>query len=148
MRDMFSVLGMSYTWLWLILAIVFGVIEAMTLGIVSIWFAIGAFITMLLTLIIDSFLVQLIIFILISIVLVATTRQIAVKKLKVGQYKTNIDELIGKEAMVVKKILPYEAGEVKVEGKIWRAISDSKQIYEVSQIGTILRIEGVTIILK
>lgn len=148
MRDMFSVLGMSYTWLWLILAIVFGVIEAMTLGIVSIWFAIGAFITMLLTLIIDSFLVQLIIFILISIVLVATTRQIAVKKLRVGQYKTNIDELIGKEAMVVKKILPYEAGEVKVEGKIWRAISDSKQIYEVSQIGTILRIEGVTIILK
>lgn len=139
---------MSYTWLWLIVAIFFGIIEAMTLGVVSIWFTIGAFMTMLVTFIIDSFLIQLIIFIFISMVLVFTTRQIAVEKLKIGQYKTNIDELIGKEALVIKRILPHEAGEVKVEGKIWRAVSDSKQIYEVSEVGTILRIEGVTIILK
>lgn len=143
-----SVLGISYTWLWLIIAIVFAVIEAMTLGIVSIWFAIGALIAMLFAFVIDSFFIQLIIFLGVSLILVATTRKVAVDKLKIGQHKTNIDELIGKEAVVVKSILPHEPGEVKVEGKIWRAISDSNQMYEEQAIVTVLRIEGVTIILK
>lgn len=143
-----SVLGMSCTWLWLIVTIVFGVVEAMTLGIISIWFAIGALIAMLFAFVIDSFFIQLIIFLCVSLILVSTTRKVAVEKLKIGQHKTNVEELIGKEAIVVKTILPHEAGEVKLEGKVWRTVSDSKQTYEVNEIVTVLRIEGVTVIVK
>ena len=69
-------------------------------------------------------------------------------KLKIGRTKTNIDELIGKEAVVIKDIQPYMAGEVKLDGKIWRAVSESKRVYKVDEIVVVLRIEGVTIITK
>lgn len=140
--------GISFTWLWLLIAVTFAVIEAMTLGIVSIWFAIGALIAMLVALIIDSFMIQLLVFIIVSLILVATTRRIAINYLKIGRIKTNIDELIGKEAIVIKPIEPYHAGEVKLDGKIWRAVSETKQIYNIDEIIIVLRIEGVTIITK
>ena len=142
------VLGIPSTWLWFWIAIAFAVIEALTLGIVSIWFAIGALVAMLFAFVIDSFIVQLLIFLGVSLVLVATTRKVAVEKLKIGQVKTNVDELIGKEAVVVKEIRPYTTGEVKLDGKVWRAMSESKQVYKVDEIVTVLRIEGVTIIIK
>lgn len=56
--------------------------------------------------------------------------------------------MIGKEAVVVKEIRPYTTGEVKLDGKVWRAMSESKQVYKVDEIVTVLRIEGVTIIIK
>ena len=142
------VLGIPFTWLWFLIAIAFAVIEAFTLWIVSIWFAIGALVAMLFAFVIDSFIVQLLIFLGVSLVLVATTRKVAVEKLKIGQVKTNVDELIGKEAVVVKEIRPYTTGEVKLDGKVWRAMSESKQVYKVDEIVTVLRIEGVTIIIK
>ena len=142
------VLGIPFTWLWFWIAIAFAVIEALTLVIVSIWFAIGALVAMLFAFVIDSFIVQLLIFLGVSLVLVATTRKVAVEKLKIGQVKTNVDELIGKEAVVVKEIRPYTTGEVKLDGKVWRAMSESKQVYKVDEIVTVLRIEGVTIIIK
>lgn len=143
-----SVFGIPYIWLWLLIAVAFTIIEALTLGIVSIWFALGAIVAMLFAFVVDSFFIQLMIFLVSSLVLVATTRKIAVEKLKIGQYKTNIDELIGKECIVVKSISMLETGEVKLDGKIWRAISDSKQNYDVNDVTTVLRIEGVTIVVK
>lgn len=89
--------GISFTWLWLLVAVTFGLIEAMTLGIVSIWFAIGALGAMLVAFIIDSFMIQLLVFLAVSLILVATTRKVAMDKLKIGRIKTNIDELIGKD---------------------------------------------------
>ena len=140
--------GISFTWLWLLVAVTFGLIEAMTLGIVSIWFAIGALGAMLVAFIIDSFMIQLLVFLAVSLILVATTRKVAMDKLKIGRIKTNIDELIAKEAVVIKDIEPYMAGEVKLGGKVWRAVSESKQVYKVDQVVVVLRIEGVTIITK
>lgn len=142
------VLGIPFTWLWFFIAVAFAVVEDFTLGIVSIWFAIGALVAMLFAFVIDSFMIQLLVFLAVSLILVATTRQVAVKKLKIGHVKTNVDELIGKEAVVVKEIESHTAGEVKVEGKVWRAISESKREYKVDEIVTVLRIEGVTIITK
>ena len=140
--------GIPLTWLWFWVAVAFAVIEAVTLGIVSIWFAIGALVTMVFAFVIDSFLIQLLIFLAVSLILVATTRKVAVEKLKIGQTKTNVDELIGQEAVVVKEIKPHAPGEVKINGKVWRAVSDSQQSYMVNEVVTVLRIEGVTIFTK
>lgn len=140
--------GIPLTWLWFWVAVAFAVIEAVTLGIVSIWFAIGALVAMLFAFVIDSFLVQLLIFLAVSLILVAATRKVAVEKLKIGQTKTNVDELIGQEAVVVKEIKPHAPGEVKINGKVWRAVSESHQSYKVNEIVTVLRIEGVTIFTK
>lgn len=140
--------GIPLTWLWFCIAVAFAVIEAVTLGIVSIWFAIGALVTMLFAFVIDSFLIQLLIFLAVSLILVATTRKVAVEKLKIGQTKTNVDELIGQEAVVVKAIEPHVPGEVKINGKVWRAVSDSQQSYMINEVVMVLRIEGVTIFTK
>ncbi|MGL4335468.1 MAG: NfeD family protein [Turicibacter sp.] len=143
-----SFLGISNTWLWLIFAILFAVVESLTLGIVSIWFAIGAVVAMLFAFVIDSFLIQVCIFLFVSLILVYMTRPWAVEKLKIGKEKTNIDHLIGQECIVVKVIESFEPGEVKLEGKIWRAVSESKHKYELNEVLHVLRIEGVTIIVK
>ncbi|HAX74149.1 MAG TPA: NfeD family protein [Firmicutes bacterium] len=143
-----SFFGISYTWLWLIFAILFAVVEALTLGIVSIWFAIGALVAMLFAFVINSFFVQLIIFLFVSLILIYMTRSWAIDRLKIGKEKTNIDELIGKECLVIKDVAPFEPGEVKLDGKIWRCVSESKTTYQVNDIVEVLRIEGVTIIVK
>ena len=135
-------------WFWLALAIALVVIELSTTQLVSIWFAIGALGAMLVAFIVDSFMIQLLVFLAVSLILVATTRKVAMDKLKIGRIKTNIDELIGKEAVVIKDIEPYMAGEVKLDGKVWRAVSESKQVYKVDEVVVVLRIEGVTIITK
>ncbi len=143
-----SALSSSLTWLWLGLAVVFAIIEAVTLGIVSIWFAIGALVAMLFAFVIDSFMIQLVIFLAVSLLLVFTTRKIGMERLRIGKEKTNLDSLIGQSALVTKEINPFEPGEIKVDGKMWRAVSQSDTVYVVGNKVEVLKIEGVTMILK
>lgn len=143
-----SVISSSYTYMWLWIAIAFAIIEAITVGIVSIWFSIGAVAALLASLIIGDLFLQILVFFVTSAFLLMKTRKIAVEKLKIGQHKTNIDELIGEECVVVKAIEPQKAGEVKLRGMIWRVVSESNQAYNVGELAQVLRIEGVTIIIK
>ncbi len=46
------------------------------------------------------------------------------KTLNITTTATNVDAIIGQKAMVVKAITPAEAGQVKVNGEIWRASAD------------------------
>ena len=94
------------------------------------------------------FAVQILIFLILSTVLLFLTRPVLMKKLKIGTEKTNADSLIGKKALVVKQITEFEKGEIKINGNIWSAKSeDSSLILENSQC-EILRIEGVTAIVR
>lgn len=56
---------------------------------------------------------------------------------------TNVDAIMGKKAMVVKKITESQPGQVKVEGEIWRATA-SKTIEEQTEV-TIESVSGVTL---
>jgi len=138
----------SPTNVWLWVAIAFVIIEIITVGIVSIWFAIGALAAIITSLFTDQLFIQILVFIIVSAFSLMSTRKIVVEKLKIGQQKTNIDELIGEECVVVAKIDPNKAGEVKLQGKYWRAVSETNQFYEVGELVTVLRIEGVTIVVK
>jgi len=133
-------------WLWI--AIAFAIIEAITVGIVSIWFSIGAVAALLASLIIGDLFLQILVFFATSAFLLMKTRKIAIEKLKIGQHKTNVDELIGEECVVVKAIEHNLPGEVKLRGMTWRVSSESNQTYDVGDIVHVLRIEGVTIIVK
>lgn len=94
------------------------------------------------------FAVQILIFLILSTVLLFLTRPVLIKKMKIGTEKTNSDGLIGKKALVVKQITEFEKGEIKINGNIWSAKSeDSSLISENSQC-EILRIEGVTAIVR
>jgi membrane protein implicated in regulation of membrane protease activity len=110
---------------WLVVMVLAIVIEAVSLGLTSIWFAAGALVAWLVSLVVDSFAVQLTVFLVVSLILVVGIRPFAVKGLKIGRHRTNADALVGKEGFVLKAIEPLTAtGQVKVGAQIWTAISD------------------------
>ena len=84
----------------------------------------------------------------ISIVLLIFTRPFAVKKLNANKEKTNVEALIGKSALVTKKITKFEKGEVKIDGKIWTAKSVSDEDLEEGTECLLQNIEGVTAIVS
>lgn len=140
-------LHISMTIIWLILIIVFLAAEAMTVGLVSIWFAGGALVALLLSFFEVDPLIQLFVFFAASICLLIFTRKIFVEKLKTGKENTNVDALIGEIGNVVATIYPMEVGQVKVKGQIWSAIADDEAltIEEGSHV-KIKAIEGVKLI--
>jgi membrane protein implicated in regulation of membrane protease activity len=81
-------------------------------------------------------------------VLLVFTRPIAIKKLKVGKVKTNVDALVMEEALVTKKISKFGKGEVKVKGQIWTAVSEDNNEIEEGTVCSVVRIEGVKAIVK
>ena len=94
------------------------------------------------------FAVQILIFLILSTVLLFLTRPVLIKKMKIGTEKTNSDGLIGKKALVVKQITEFEKGEIKINGNIWSAKSEDSSVISENSQCEILRIEGVTAIVK
>jgi membrane protein implicated in regulation of membrane protease activity len=134
---------------WIIAAIAFAAIEGFTLGLVTIWFTIGAAAAAVVALAGGSLLVQITVFFAVSIVLLIFTRPILVKKLKVGREKNNIELIEGKTGLVTATIGPFDSGLVKVNGIVWTAIGEDSGF--AADEGTeveVVRVEGVKLIVK
>ena len=95
------------TLIWLAVMVLFLIMEANTVAVVSAWFAAGALVALILALIKVGVGVQVVVFLILSLVLLATTRKIFVNKLKTGSEKTNVDALVGEEAVVLEDITPF-----------------------------------------
>ena len=91
---------------WLAVALAMLVIEALTVGLTTIWFAAGALVALIAALLDLSLAVQIVVFLAVSICLLVFTRKIFVEKLKAGSEKTNVDALVGEKAIVVSPIRP------------------------------------------
>jgi len=135
-------LEFSTTYIWLAIAIIMGIIEAATLGITTIWFAIGALIAMVTSMLNLPIPLQVLIFIISSVVLLYFTRPIVKKYGRIGVTRTNADRLIGEKGLVTEKIdVINGTGQVKVFGQIWSARSvDNKDI----EAGEMVEIKGIT----
>jgi len=77
--------------------VVFAVIEAVTFGLATIWFAVGAVAAIAASAIGLNFYMQTAVFFVVSIVLLYFTRPIAKEYLKIGAQKTNVSEIIGQK---------------------------------------------------
>ena len=131
---------------WLIAFLVFLTIEMITINLVSIWFAIGAIVSMGLAYFTNNVLIQMIVFIVVSLVTLLITKPLVKKFKKVDFVPTNSDRVIGKVGEVTKRIPPDEYGEVKVYGTVWTAFSDD--VLNVGDKVIITNIEGVKLIVK
>lgn len=137
----------GYAWLGTVVACV--IIEAMTVNLTTIWFALGAVAAWLVYLTGLGLEVQIVIFLLVSIVCLIFTRPIAVEKLKVGRYKTNADSLIGQSCKVESTIDNINnTGAVNVKGQMWTARSADDQVIEKDEIVIIKEIIGVKLIVQ
>ena len=122
---------------WAAVMLVFLIIEGATAGLTCIWFAIGALAGLIAALFGAPLWLQIVWFFVISVVTLYFTRPL-VKKY-----------VIGKEALVTEAIDNVEgAGAVAVGGKVWTARSDNGSPVEVGKIVTVLRIEGVKLIVS
>lgn len=130
---------------WLGLVIFLGFVEAITINLVSIWFVISGLIALIVSLVIDSFVIQFGVFVIVGIVLMLTTRSSLEKKL-VKKEKTNLDRVIGMKGIVTLDIDENNVGEVKVDGKTWSAVS--KQSLKIGDKVKILKIDGVKLEVK
>ncbi len=142
------IMPFNLAWVWLGLAILFIVIELLTFNIITLWFAIGALVSVFISFLPIPFSYQILIFLLISVTLLVLTRPLVLKKLEEKKQKTNVDSLIGKKVLVVKAILPFEKGEIKINGTIWSAKTEGNEKIDKDSECTILRIEGVTAIVE
>jgi len=134
---------------WLIIAVALGIIEAMTVDLVAIWFAIGAFITILPASFGAPFVVQLLFFIGISLVVLVFTRPAAKNLLKVKKVSTNADQIIGMVGIVTHSIENISGeGRVLVNGLEWSARSDDGVPIEEKEKVLIKSIEGVKVIVE
>jgi len=135
-------------WFWVALTVIFTIIEVFTMGLTTIWFAISALVMVFLSFLRIPLVYQILIFLVISAVLLFFTRPIAIKKMKIGKVKTNVDSLAGKCALVTKKITEFDRGEVKINGLFWTARTEDGSTLTQGSKCEIVRIEGVHAIVK
>jgi membrane protein implicated in regulation of membrane protease activity len=137
-----------FPFIWLLIAILLLIVEAMTFNLFTIWFAIGAFVTMFVSIKVHELWAQAGVFLVVSILILVFIRNYAVKKFKSQTIKTNVNSLIGKKAMVTKKIEPYKYGEVKLDGNYWTAKPENDDIIEENTIVQVVEVSGVKLIVK
>ena len=137
------------TIIWLVAAVVMAIIEASTVQLVSIWFAIGAVAGCITSLFTESIPIQLIVFAAVSALALIVTRPL-VKRIKVKRAEaTNADRYIGKTGVVIETIDNAAAkGLVKVGNTTWSARSlDGKPIEKGASV-IVAAIEGVKLMVK
>ena len=140
---------MSMTTFWIIAMVVFLVIEAVTVGIVSVWFAIGALFAMVTAMLGANLWVQITVFLVVSAIALYFTRPLVKKFVNNKVEPTNADMLIGKECRVVETIDNLSGtGADYVDGKTWTARTVDEEIIPKGQLVKAERIEGVKLIVS
>ena len=133
---------------WLVLLILCIVIEVLTLGLTTIWFAGGALVAIFASLLYAPIFVQIILFFVVSLAMLFFTRPIAMKYFNKDRVKTNVEGMVGRQAIVTGEIDNVKAaGQVTVNGQEWTARScDDRVKIPEGAIVTVRAINGVKLI--
>lgn len=137
----------TMTTLWLIVMVLFLVVEAVTVGLVCIWFAAGALAALLCAIFGGGVWLQVVLFLVVSAVTLYFTRPLVKKYVNAKVEPTNADIVIGKECRVTETIDNIEGTvAVYVDGKTWTARSENDETIQTGTLVTALRIDGVKLI--
>ena len=135
--------------IWLIIAILFFILEMMGPGFLLFWVGVGALITMVVSIFVDNLVIQIGVFTISSTALLFCTRPFVKKFTKHDTTITNANSIIGKKAIVTKEINSLKGtGQIKVNGEAWSAKCSNEGIIEEGAEVTILNINGVKAIVE
>ena len=133
---------------WLVLTIIFSVIEFIGPALVSVWFAFAAAITIFVSLSFDNLKVEITFFTIVSVLAIIFIRPFTKKVL--SKKKDNFDAEVIDTSIVIKKVIDTNKEEkiydVSYKGSVWTALSN--EIFEVGDIPIILGFKGNKIIIK
>ena len=130
--------------MWLVLLVVFLLVEAATVGVVSAWFALGALAAMVTALLQGPVWLQTVLFVVVSAGLLLALRPLVRRFLSPNLTATNVDSVVGSTGIVTAAIDNVSAaGQVKLGAMEWTARSTSGQPIPVGTLVKVDRIEGV-----
>lgn len=134
---------MTHTIIWLIVAVVCGIIEVFTMGLWFLWMALAGLVVVIgiKINILSGWGPEGIAFGVLSILLMIFTRPLLMNALQKREIKSNVNSMIGKVAVVIKDITPMETGQIKFYGDVWTAVSP-QEVLAGSRV-VIRSIEGV-----
>ena len=125
-------------------------IEIATMGLTTIWFAGGALVSAILAALNAPLWLQIVAFFVVSLILLYLTRPVAVKYFNKDRVKTNVESLIGRQAIVISEIDNLQGiGQVTVGGQEWsaRSVKDDVQL-PVGSVVVVRSVSGVKLIVE
>lgn len=144
------VTDLSLTVFWLVVLVVLVVIELLTMGLTTVWFAGGALAATAAALLHAPFALQIILFLVVSVLLLFFTRPLAVKYFNKDRVRTNAESLVGRQAIVISEIDNLQGiGQVNVGGMEWSARTRVDGVkLPVGTVATVLAINGVKLVVE
>ncbi len=141
---------LNTTMIWLVILVLLVVIELLTMGLTTVWFAGGALAATLASLLGLPLAIQIILFLVVSGLLLFFTRPIAVKYFNKDRVRTNAESLVGRQAIVISEIDNLQGiGQVNVGGMEWSARTRDENIkLPVGAVVVVLAIDGVKLIVE
>lgn len=142
--------ALNMTIVWLVILVALVVIELATMGLTTVWFAGGALVAALASLLRLPIFVQVILFLVVSGLLLYFTRPLAVKYFNKDRVRTNAESLVGRQAIVISEIDNLQGiGQVSVGGMEWTARSKRDDTpLPVGAVVIVLAINGVKLIVE
>jgi len=140
----------TYVMIWIVILVVLVLVELLTMGLTTIWFAGGSLVACIMALLGAPLWSQIVAALVVSIILLLTTRPIAVKYFNKDRVRTNAEGLIGHIAIVMSEIDNLQGiGLVNVGGQEWSARSSDDDVKIPSgSVVEILSISGVKLIVR
>lgn len=136
--------------IWLALLAAFLIIEAITTGLTTIWFAGGALVAVIASYLGAGLILQLLLFLVVSVVLLIFTRPLALRYMNKDLEKTNVNSLLGKTAVVTQEIDNLtQTGQVRINDIEWmaRTSEDGQKIAE-NAVVKVVEVHGVRLIVE
>ena len=135
----------QYGWiLWAALMVVFAIVEAATVNLVSIWFVGGALTALIVQLLGGSIWLQLALFLVTAGVLLAGLRPFVRRYVAPRRTATNADMVLGREACVLETVDNlHGTGALKLDGKVWTARSATDAVLPEGMLVKVVKLEGV-----
>lgn len=135
--------------IWIAAMVVFGVVEAVTVGLVSIWFVLGSAAGLIAAICEAPIWLQVTLFFVVSIAALAATRPLVRKMMDKNIVPTNADAVLGREARVTEAIdNTVPSGAVYVDGKTWSARSESGEVLPEGTLVRVARMESVKLFVE
>ncbi len=129
---------------WILVAVALLFIELITMGLTTIWFAGGALVAFLVSLLGFGLPLQLGVFMAVSVVLLVFTRPLAAKHLNDRTIRTNVETMPGRMAVVTQRIDNRKAaGQIQIEGVYWSARSADGSVLEPGTNVQVKEVQGV-----
>ena len=141
----------QYLWvLWLAIFVIAVVVEASGPSLVSIWFALGALVTMIISFIPGvAWWIEVIVFVVVSAASLLALRPVLNKYFKINKFNSNVDGMNGKEGYVLEEISYLKPGVVKIGDVKWNAVPVKKdETIQVNSVVQVVTVEGNKLIVK